>query len=107
MAYTQLSPRAGRSIASIVIPLLIAALIVALVVVIAMLPPDTRSDLRYVAQDALPIVMFLTLAVLLFSGYPVAFVLGGVALTFGLLGFFLGSFKLRERQQARCEDSGR
>jgi tripartite ATP-independent transporter DctM subunit len=40
--------------------------------------------------------MFLTLAILLFSGYPVAFILGGIALTFGLLGFFLGSFKLIE-----------
>ena len=33
---------------------------------------------------------------LLFSGYPVAFVLGGVALTFGLIGYFLGTFKLIE-----------
>ena len=40
--------------------------------------------------------MFLTLGDLLFSGYPVAFVLGGVALTFGLLGYFLGTFKLVE-----------
>ena len=38
--------------------------------------------------------MFLTLGVLLFSGYPVAFILGGLALIFGLLGFLLGSFKL-------------
>jgi tripartite ATP-independent transporter DctM subunit len=96
MTYTQLPPRAGRSITTYLIPLLIAALVAALVIVIAMLPPDTRSDLRYLAQDFLPIVMFLTLAVLLFSGYPVAFVLGGVALVFGLLGFFLGSFKLIE-----------
>lgn len=96
MTYTQLPPRAGRSITTYLIPLLIAALVAALVIVIAMLPPDARSDLRYLAQDSLPIVMFLTLAVLLFSGYPVAFVLGGVALAFGLLGFFLGSFKLIE-----------
>ena len=40
--------------------------------------------------------MFLTLAALLFSGYPVAFVLGGVALTFGLIGYFLGTFRLIE-----------
>ena len=40
--------------------------------------------------------MFLTLAALLFSGYPVAFVLGGVALTFGLIGYFLGTFRLVE-----------
>jgi tripartite ATP-independent transporter DctM subunit len=32
--------------------------------------------------------------VLLFSGYPVAFILGGLALLFGFVGFFLGSFKL-------------
>ncbi len=38
--------------------------------------------------------MFVTLGVLLFSGYPVAFILGGLALLFGLLGFLLGSFKL-------------
>ena len=38
--------------------------------------------------------MFLTLGVLLFSGYPVAFILGGLALIFGLLGFLLGSFKI-------------
>lgn len=30
--------------------------------------------------DLLPVIMFGALAVLLFSGYPVAFVLGGVAL---------------------------
>lgn len=58
------------------------------------LDADRRDDLRELAQDFLPIVMFLTLAVLLFSGYPVAFVLGGIALTFGLLGYFLGTFKL-------------
>ena len=32
----------------------------------------------------------------MFSGYPVAFVLGGVALTFGLIGYFLGTFRLVE-----------
>jgi tripartite ATP-independent transporter DctM subunit len=62
--------------------------------VISGLDPDQRETLHEYAQDFLPIVMFLTLAVLLFSGYPVAFVLGGIALTFGLLGYFLGTFKL-------------
>jgi tripartite ATP-independent transporter DctM subunit len=38
--------------------------------------------------------MFVTLGVLLFSGYPVAFILGGLALVFGLIGYLLGSFKL-------------
>jgi tripartite ATP-independent transporter DctM subunit len=46
--------------------------------------------------EYLAIIMFAVLAVLLFSGYPVAFVLGGVALTFGLLGYMLGTFRLIE-----------
>ena len=77
-------------------PLLILGLILAVVVVIATLPEHTRKELLYLAQDYLPIVMFLTLAALLFSGYPVAFVLGGVAVTFGLIGYFLGTFRLVE-----------
>jgi tripartite ATP-independent transporter DctM subunit len=40
--------------------------------------------------------MFLTLGCLLFSGYPVAFVLGGLALLYGLIGYFLGVFSLIE-----------
>jgi tripartite ATP-independent transporter DctM subunit len=76
--------------------LLIFGLVAALVFVIATLPEHTRKELLYVAQDYLPILMFLTLAALLFSGYPVAFVLGGVALTFGLIGYFLGTFRLVE-----------
>ena len=39
-------------------------------------------------------VMFVTLALLLFSGYPVAFILGGLSMLFGVLGFFLESFSL-------------
>ncbi len=53
-----------------------------------------KEELLYRVQELLPIAMFLTLGVLLFSGYPVAFILGGLALLFGVLGFFLGSFKL-------------
>jgi len=55
---------------------------------------EQREELLYRVQEFLPIVMFLTLGVLLFSGYPVAFILGGLALLFGFVGFFLGSFKL-------------
>ena len=55
---------------------------------------DQREELLYKVQELLPILMFLTLGVLLFSGYPVAFILGGLALLFGFIGFFLGSFKL-------------
>ena len=43
-------------------------------------------------EQALPLLMFATLAALLFSGYPVAFVLGGVALAFGVIGMGFGSF---------------
>ena len=40
--------------------------------------------------------MFLSLACLLFSGFPVAFILGGLALLFGLIGYFLDIFSLIE-----------
>lgn len=46
--------------------------------------------------DALPILMFLALAVLLFSGYPVAFVLAGVGLLFGSIGVVTGGFSPME-----------
>ncbi len=50
----------------------------------------------YELVDLLPVLMFLALAVLLFSGYPVAFVLGGVGLAFGLIGYWLDAFRLIE-----------
>jgi tripartite ATP-independent transporter DctM subunit len=40
--------------------------------------------------------MFLSLAALLFSGYPVAFILGGLGLAFGLIGYSMDMFKLIE-----------
>jgi TRAP-type mannitol/chloroaromatic compound transport system permease large subunit len=86
----------GRSLGSYLVPLLILALVATTLVVIASMPIAARKELLYLAQDYLPILMFLTLAALLFSGYPVAFVLGGVALSFGLIGYFLGTFKLIE-----------
>jgi tripartite ATP-independent transporter DctM subunit len=86
----------GRSLGGILGPLLILGLVAAIVVVIATMPVASRKELLYFAQDYLPILMFVTLAALLFSGYPVAFVLGGVALSFGLIGYFLGTFKLIE-----------
>ena len=58
------------------------------------LQPAARGELLVKARELLPILMFFTLGILLFSGYPVAFILGGLALIFGLLGFMLGSFKL-------------
>jgi len=58
------------------------------------LQPAARGELLAKARELLPILMFLTLGILLFSGYPVAFILGGLALIFGLIGFLLGSFKM-------------
>ena len=76
-----------------IITVVLVAILVAIYAVSG-LDPDQREALRYTAQEYLPIFMFLTLATLLFSGYPVAFVLGGVALSFGMLGYFLGTFNL-------------
>ncbi len=41
--------------------------------------------------ELLPIFMFVALGLLLFSGYPVAFVLGGIGLGFAVLGDMLGA----------------
>ena len=60
------------------------------------LPEDGRRDVLYFAQDYIPLLMFMSLACLLFSGFPVAFILGGLALLFGLIGYFIDSFSLIE-----------
>ncbi|MBL6600800.1 MAG: TRAP transporter large permease subunit, partial [Alphaproteobacteria bacterium] len=49
-----------------------------------------------VVQEYISIAMFLTLALLLFSGYPVAFILGGLSMLYGLIGYSLDSFALIE-----------
>ena len=64
--------------------------------VIAGLSPEQQEELLWFIQDYLPMAMFITLGCLLFSGYPVAFVLGGLALLYGLIGYFLGVFSLIE-----------
>jgi tripartite ATP-independent transporter DctM subunit len=46
--------------------------------------------------DYLAIFMFAALAILLFTGFPVGYVLGGVSLGFGLLGYYLDIFALIE-----------
>jgi tripartite ATP-independent transporter DctM subunit len=46
--------------------------------------------------DFLPLFMFMSLAILLFTGYPVAFILGGLALLYGLIGFTLDMFTIIE-----------
>ncbi len=60
------------------------------------LTPEQQEELLLSVQEFLPIFMFLTLAILLFTGFPVAFILGGLALLYGLIGYFLGSFSLIE-----------
>ncbi|MDP6709567.1 MAG: TRAP transporter large permease subunit, partial [Alphaproteobacteria bacterium] len=54
------------------------------------------ESLIYFIEDFMPIFMFATLAMLLFSGYPVAFILGGLAFLYGMLGFFFDMFALIE-----------
>jgi len=63
---------------------------------VAGLDAEGREELLGTVQEFLPIMMFSTLAFLLFSGFPVAFILGGLAMLFGLIGYFLGVFKLIE-----------
>ena len=46
--------------------------------------------------DYLPIMMFAFLAVLLFSGFPVAFILAGTGLLFGLIGIIFDVFSWAE-----------
>ncbi len=46
--------------------------------------------------EFLPIFMFLAMGILLFIGYPVGFILGGVAVTFGIIGYAFGVFKIAE-----------
>ncbi len=44
--------------------------------------------------ESLPILMFVALALLLFSGFPVGFVLGGLGLIFGFAGYLLDAFSI-------------
>ncbi len=53
-------------------------------------------ELYHFIEEMLPIAMFLTLAALLFTGYPVAFILGGLALLYGFIGYLFGIFSLIE-----------
>ncbi|HAA91870.1 MAG: C4-dicarboxylate ABC transporter [Rhodospirillaceae bacterium] len=46
-------------------------------------------------ETVLPLLMFAALAGLLFTGYPVAFVLAGVAVLFGLIGMALDLFTFK------------
>jgi tripartite ATP-independent transporter DctM subunit len=46
--------------------------------------------------DMLPVIMFAFLTVMMFSGYPVAFVLGGTSLIFGFVGMYFEVFSFIE-----------
>ncbi|MFC7050465.1 TRAP transporter large permease [Emcibacter nanhaiensis] len=46
--------------------------------------------------EFLPLLMFPVLGLFLFSGYPVAFVLGGTGLLFGLIGMSLNVYNFKE-----------
>ena len=69
--------------------------VVVLMPIVAVSVWDIGEILDFVVEY-LPIFMFVTLAILLFTGYPVAFVLGGVALLYGLIGIFFGVFSAIE-----------
>ena len=47
-------------------------------------------------EDYLPVIMFLGLAFGLFSGIPVAFVVGGIGLLFGFIGMYFDMFAFQE-----------
>ncbi|MBM1142490.1 TRAP transporter large permease subunit [Alcanivorax sp. ZXX171] len=47
-------------------------------------------------MELIPLLMFLAVGVVLLSGYPVAFCLGGVALMFGIGGLLTGQFAVSE-----------
>jgi TRAP-type mannitol/chloroaromatic compound transport system permease large subunit len=85
--------RLNGKLITLVAILLVVGLVFA---VLASLSPEQQKELLYFVQDYLPIAMFITLGCLLFSGYPVAFVLGGLAFLYGLIGYSLGVFSLIE-----------
>ncbi len=47
-------------------------------------------------MEIMALVMFIAVCAVLLLGYPVAFTLGGVALTFGALGVMLGEFSVNQ-----------
>lgn len=86
---------AKRNAPLIVVIVILAVIGLAYATIINM-SPEGQETLLYFVQDYLPFVMFATLATLLFTGFPVAFILGGLALLFGLIGYFLDMFSLIE-----------
>lgn len=76
----------GKLAALIVIPLIIVLFLVIII------NRSEEFELIDFIIDYLPLFQFATLAMLLFSGFPVAFVLGGVALLYGFIGIILDVF---------------
>ena len=48
------------------------------------------------AEDILPLLMFVTLLGLMLTGYPIGVVLGGVAILFGFIGMAFDLFRMVE-----------
>ena len=78
----------------VVVPVAILVAIGIAYAYVAGLDVEGQEELLYVMQEYLPILMFSTLACLLFTGFPVAFILGGLALLYGMIGYFLDIFTL-------------
>ena len=74
----------------------ILAVIAVVYIRILFMNAEEQEELLYLVQDFLPIIMFGTLACLLFSGFPVAFILGGIAFLFGMIGYWIDMFDLIE-----------
>ena len=74
----------------------ILAVIAVVYIRILFMNAEEQEELLYLVQDFLPIIMFGTLASLLFSGFPVAFILGGIAFLFGMIGYWIDMFDLIE-----------
>ena len=89
-----LGGRLGGSATNILKTVVVLAVVVAIgALVIGGLEDGAIEDF---VQEYLAIFMFAMLAILLFSGYPVAFILGGLAVLFGLIGYLAGTFSLIE-----------
>ncbi len=79
----------GKFAFFIVLP---ALLVVLLLIIINKAQASEGVELIDIVIEYLPIGMFATLAILLFTGFPVAFVLGGVALFYGFVGILFDVF---------------
>ena len=70
--------------------------VVARRLVSAILPHGRKPILTDLLIDLLPLLMFLSLMALMFTGYPIGLVLGGLAVAYGALGIALDIFSFAE-----------